>query len=357
MLEPEPPLTALPQPAAAPLDIPHKIPPEPGETIEVAPGILWLRLKLPYALNHVNVWLLEDGPGWTLIDTGLGDAETQAVWEGCLDRILGGKPITRLIVTHFHPDHIGLAGWFCERFRIPPWMSQSEWLFARMMGLEQSEATLESNRAFYRSTGLDEDHVEQVVGRGLSYLKRTTRLPPTYRRLLPGQEVPIGNRKWRILTGGGHSHDQVMLYSAADRLFISADQVLARISPNVSVWPVEPLADPLGLYLQSLKELRADLPEEAYVLASHHLPFYGLHRRLDELIEHHAQRCAEIGKACTGSWRTAAEMIPVLFHRPMDAHQTGFAIGEVLAHVNRMVLAGDLERTTGPDDIGRYRTL
>ncbi|HWK44395.1 MAG TPA: MBL fold metallo-hydrolase [Stellaceae bacterium] len=345
----------LDTPAA--LNFPHAAPPEPGEPVEMAPGIFWLRLRLPYALDHVNVWLLDDGPGWTLIDTGLGDPETQAIWEAGFDRILGGKPITRLIVTHFHPDHIGLAGWITRRFGAPLWMSLSEWLFAQFHATPENAATLDAGRAFYRSTGLDAEAVEQVIGRGHSYMKRTTRLDPTYRRLAAGDEIAIGGRRWRVLTGGGHSIEQVMLYCAADKLFIPADQVIAKISPNVSVWPFEPFANALGLYLTSLRDLRGIVAEDVLVLSSHNLPFYGLHTRIDQLIEHHAMRCGEIAQACADAALSGADLVPVLFRRTLDAHQTGFAIGEVVAHVNYMVETGRLTREADGDGVWRYRTI
>ena len=341
--------------AAAGLTFPHAAPPEPGSLVEIAPGVLWLRLALPFQLNHVNVYLIEDEGGWAVLDTGLGDDATRAAWQAVLAGPLAGSRLTRLIVTHFHPDHVGLAGWICERYGLPLHMSQTEYLFSHAMQLDQTGIGDEPLRAFHRTTGLNAEQIEQVVGRGHSYLKRTTGLPPTFLRLMAGDRLPLGGRGFDILTGAGHAPEQVMLFEPATKLFFSADQILAKISPNVSVWSMEPEADPLGLYLRSLAEIRASLPEDAFVLACHNLPFYGLHRRIDELVQHHRHRCAEIADACRAAPKSAADIIPVLFHRPLDAHQTGFAVGEVVAHLNYMRRCGELTRETQTDGVHLYR--
>jgi glyoxylase-like metal-dependent hydrolase (beta-lactamase superfamily II) len=342
--------------AAAGLTFPHATPPEPGGLVEIAPGVLWLRLALPFALNHVNIYLIEDDGGWAVLDTGLGDDATRAAWEAALAGPLAGSRLTRLIVTHFHPDHVGLAGWMCDRYGLPLHMSQTEYLFSLAIQLDRAGAGDEQLRVFHRTTGLNAEQIEQVVGRGHSYLKRTTGLPPTFLRLAAGDRLSLGGRAFDVSTGGGHAPEQVMLFQPDGRLFFSADQVLAKISPNVSVWAMEPEADPLGLYLSSLAQIRASVPDDSFVLACHNLPFYGLHRRIDELAKHHQQRCAEIADACRVEPKSAAQIIPILFHRPLDAHQTGFAVGEVVAHLNYMMRRAELTRETGADGIHVYRT-
>jgi glyoxylase-like metal-dependent hydrolase (beta-lactamase superfamily II) len=341
---------------AAGLTFPHATPPEPGGLVEIAPGVLWLRLALPFQLNHVNIYLIEDEGGWAVLDTGLGDDVTRAAWDAALAGPLAGNRLTRLIVTHFHPDHVGLAGWMADRWSLPLHMSQTEYLFSLAMQLDHAGAGDGQLREFHRQTGLNAEQIEQVVGRGHSYLKRTTGLPPTFHRLTAGDRLSLGGRAFDISTGGGHAPEQVMLFEPDRRLFFSADQVLAKISPNVSVWSMEPEADPLGLYLASLQQIRASLPEDAFVLACHNLPFYGLHRRIDELAQHHQQRCSEIADACRAAPKNAAEIIPMLFKRPLDAHQTGFAVGEVVAHLNYMLRRNELTRETGADGIHLYRT-
>lgn len=323
------------------LIFPRHTPPQPGDITEIALGVLWLRLALPFQLDHVNIYLISDGAGWAALDTGVADVRTRAVWESVLAYQLGGRPITRLIVTHSHPDHVGLAGWFHERFGTELYMSQVEYLFAQNLIHNPDAAGSAMHRDFYRQHGLDQGAIDSAMGRGRSYTKLVSGLPPSYHRVAAGDRLGIGGRDFEILTGGGHSQEQVMLLSREEGLFFAADQVLARISPNIGVWPWEPLADPLSDYLHSLTELRR-VPDDVLVLPAHNLPFYGLHQRLADLERHHELRCAEVAEACAGGARTVAEIVPKLFPRALDAHQTGFAFGEVLAHVNHMVRHGEL---------------
>ena len=329
----------------AELVFPRPTPPNPGDLFEIAPGVLWLRLALPFQLDHVNIYLIEDGSGWAVLDTGVADQRTRAVWEYVLTERLRGREPTRLIVTHYHPDHVGLAGWLTERFGLELSMSQTEYLFCQNMRHNPAVLGAAEHREFYRQRGLDDAAIESAVGRSHSYARLTTELPPAYHRLIAGEHLDIGGRDFEILTGGGHAPEQVMLLNRDEGIFLAADQVLARITPNIGVWPWEPLADPLSDYLRSLAELRK-VPDEVLALPAHNLPFYGLHQRLAGLERHHALRCAEIATACTDAPRTIAEILPVLFPRALDAHQTGFAFGEVLAHVNHMVGRGELAIAT-----------
>jgi glyoxylase-like metal-dependent hydrolase (beta-lactamase superfamily II) len=318
--------------------------------------VLWLRLPLPYALDHINLYLFEEADGWTLFDTGIGDDASKALWEEVLANRLGGRPIVRVVVSHYHPDHVGLAGWLHERFGMPLHMAQAEYLFSTFQKQPRDAAAHAAYAAFYRQCGLDETAVEQVLGRGLGYLSRTTGLPPSFERLMAGDTLRMGGRDWRVLTGGGHSPEQVMLYDEAGCLFLSADQVLAHITPNVSVFTVQPNADPLTLFLRSLAELRAQVPEDALVLPSHRLPFRGLHARLTQLEEHHAHRCALILEACAAQPKSCKDLIPVLFHRALDPHQLSFAVGEALAHINHLVVKGTLRKECCADGVIRYRS-
>lgn len=304
--------------------------------VEIVPGVMWLRLALPFLLDHVNVYLIEDGPGWALLDTGLGDAPTRAVWEALLAGPLRERPLTQVIVTHFHPDHVGLAGWLIDRLGLPLLMSQTEFLFTHVLRGSPDALHTAQQRRFFSERGLPNSTIEEIVGRGHAYLRMTTGLPPVYRRLVAGDTLTIGARRFEILTGGGHAPEQVMLLCREDGLFFGADQVLARISPNISVWAWEPEADPLGAYLASLASLQTQIPADAFVLAAHNLPFIGLHARAAELAQHHRDRCHAIAAACRDEPRTAAEIVPVLFPRALDAHGAGFAFGEVVAHINYM---------------------
>ena len=241
------------------LDFPFPAPPAPGTALEVAPGVLWVRMTLPFLLDHVNLYLIEDGPGWALIDTGIGDDATKAAWTALLGGVMAGRPITRLVLTHCHPDHLGLAGWLAERFGMPMLMSRTEYLMAQNIRFNSEGIGSDAHRAFYVRRGLAADAVDALLGRGHDYLRMTTGLPPTFSRLVAGEGIEIGGRRFEVLTGGGHSPEQAMLLCREDKLFLAADQVLARISPNISVWPWEPEEDPLGAYLHSLRALEAEM--------------------------------------------------------------------------------------------------
>jgi glyoxylase-like metal-dependent hydrolase (beta-lactamase superfamily II) len=316
---------------------PFMVPPAPGETIEVAPGLLWIRMPLPFRLNHINIYLVEDGDGWAIIDTGIANDKTRAIWEALVVGPLAGRKFTRLIVTHFHPDHIGLAGWLAERFDLPLLTTQTSYLGCLNISLSPGALDAAIYRDFYTRNGLDAETTMRVATQGHGYLKMVAPLPPTFERVVAGDVLKIGKRKFNVLTGDGHAPEQMMLFCAEENLFLSADQVLAKISPNVSVWAVDPTGDPLGLYLRSLRDLTAQLPSDALVLPGHELPFYGLHIRTQELLAHHEKRCAAIAAFCTKQPRSAADLVPVVFHRPLDSHQMSFAFSEVLAHVNYML--------------------
>jgi glyoxylase-like metal-dependent hydrolase (beta-lactamase superfamily II) len=330
------------------LTFPYPAPPEPGAVIEVASGILWLRLALPYRLDHVNVYLIDDGAGWAVLDTGLDDAPTRAAWDALLAGPLLGRPLTRILVTHYHPDHIGLAGWLCERFDLPLLMSQTEYLVSLTIHIDPGALNAEPYRSFYRSHGLDADTTEKLLTNGHRYLRMISGLPRTFRRLIAGERLRIGARTFEVLSGGGHAPEQVMLFCRAENILICADQVLARISPNISVQAMDPEGDPLGIYLRSLASLKRDLPENVLTLPGHNLPFIGLHTRVDELAAHHEARCLAIEDACRCAPHTAADLVPIVFRRAIDdPHQMGFAFSEVLAHVNYMLRENRLQPMPG----------
>jgi len=326
------------------LKLPFPTPPEPGQVMAVAPGILWVRLALPFRLDHVNIYLIEDGDGYAVVDTGLGDDATKAVWTGLLDGILRDRPLTRLIVTHCHPDHVGMAGWLCEQLNVQLLMSQTDYLTALNIRLDPSALDAEPYRGFYLRHGLAPEVTASLLTLGNRYLRMVTGLPRIFRRLIAGEVLRIGSRDFEVLSGGGHAPEQIMLYCAADGVLLCADQVLVRISPNISVQAMDPEGDPLGIFLRSLADLKQRIPAETLVLPGHNLPFVGLHPRLDELKEHHQGRCAAILAACQDGALTAAELVPVVFRRPIDdPHQMGFAFSEALAHINLLLRQGRLQ--------------
>ena len=271
------------------LVFPHDQPPSPGALIEIAPGVQWLRLPLPYRLDHVNIYLIADGRGWAVLDTGLATDACRAAWEAVLAGPLSGQPLTRMIVTHFHPDHVGLAGWLSRRFGLELWMPRPEYLHSLALQYAPGDLGADSYRPFYRRHGLSPELTELVLQRGHEYLRRTTGVPTSYHRIKHGDTLTLGDRRFQVLTGGGHALEQAMLYRPEERLFFAADQVIARISPNVSVHAMEPDLDALGIYLDSLRALRQAVAPDVLVLPGHGLPFYGLHDRIDALIAHHAR--------------------------------------------------------------------
>jgi glyoxylase-like metal-dependent hydrolase (beta-lactamase superfamily II) len=346
------------QPASpSALTFPFALPPAPGTVIDVAPGIRWLRLPLPYRLDHVNVYLIENDGGWTALDTGLGTDECKAAWETALAGPLKDQPLKSLIVSHFHPDHVGLAGWLCQQHGLDLTMPRPEYLHSLMLQWAPANFGEEVFRPFYQRHGLSAEATEIVLSRGHEYLTRTTGVPASYHRIKHGDTLTVGHRTFQVLTGGGHSLEQAMLYRPEEQLFLAADQVIARISPNVSVHPMEPDLDALGIYLGSLRAIKTNVAPDVLVLPGHGLPFHGLHQRVDELIAHHADRCNDIAMGCKDTPLSVAEIVPHVFTRALDAHQTGFAFGEVLAHVNHMLARGELQLETDAAGVDRCRTV
>lgn len=326
----------------ATLTFPFDEPPETGTVREVAPGILWTRIPLPFRLDHVNIYLIEDGDGWAVLDTGIADQPTRDVWDALAAGPLKGRRLTRLIVTHFHPDHIGLAGWLCEKHGLELLTSQTCYLGCINISLSPNALEAEPYQKFYLKHGMPADRARRVSTNGHAYLRMVTPLPPTFHRVVAGDTLVIGGRRFEVLAGDGHAAEQLMLYQPDANVFLAADQVLAKITPNVSVWAVDPDGDPLGLYLRSLRAIPEKIPADALVLPGHQLPFYGLHARCRQLAEHHDERCALIGEACRAAPKSVADLVPVIFTRPLDPHQLSFAFSEVHAHVNAMIRRGEL---------------
>jgi glyoxylase-like metal-dependent hydrolase (beta-lactamase superfamily II) len=335
------------------LVFPALTPPNPGETLPIAPGVRWLRMRLPFALDHINLWLLEDGPGWVIVDAGYASEETKAAWQRIFAESLGGRPVTRILATHYHPDHIGLAGWLVERWDAPFLITEKEWLHARIASGDEDADRAASRRAFARRAGLDRAASESFAEREKSYRRGVPSVPASFRRIADGDQIAIGGREWRVVVGEGHAPELACLHCAETGVLISADQVLPKISPNVSVQAYEPDGDPLARYLSSLDKLRRAIPPETLVLPSHNLPFFGLYARIEELEAHHRARLGEVVAACEMP-RSAVELLPVLFRRRLDSHQLGFAIGEALAHLNHLVCLGRLWRVPGGDGIDRF---
>jgi glyoxylase-like metal-dependent hydrolase (beta-lactamase superfamily II) len=325
--------------------------PPSGGAVELVPGVVWLRLPLPYALDHVNVWLLEEDDGWTAIDTGHGDEATRAAWDGVARSVLRGRPVRRVICTHHHPDHVGLSAWMARRWGAELWCTRTEWLEARAQSLRPLAETQGVAASFYRAAGVPGTELPRLLECCRSYPDNVS-VAPSYHRIRDGDELLAGGVRWRVVVGRGHSPEHACLSAPGRGLFVSGDQVLPRISPNVSIWPSEQDEEPLGEFLASLETLRAVLPT-ALVLPSHGSPFTGLPRRCEELLRHHRARLDAVVAACDEP-RTAWEVMAVLFERALDPHQTTFGIGEAMAHLNHLVAAGRLRRTRTPGKPDRY---
>ena len=334
-------------------DYPFEGMPELGKTLEVAPGIHWLRMPLPFKLDHINLWLLEDGDEWVIVDTGICRDEVKGAWEELFTGIMAGRSVSRVVVTHFHPDHAGLAGWLTERFDAPLIMPLAEWTFGRMVWLDGGDYSLNEFRSFYRRAGFSDDMMESVSRRVSGYKNVVAPIPAAFDRLVDGDTIEIGGKSWRMIVGRGHSPEHACLYCEEADVLISGDQVLPRISPNVSVWPQEPNGRPLELYLESLSRIGSEIKGNPLVLPSHDWPFYGLHARLDDLTAHHHERLTEMFDS-VDSPKTGVEVLRQMFNRPLDEHQTFFAIGETLAHLYHLVDQGRIQCSENAEGITVY---
>jgi glyoxylase-like metal-dependent hydrolase (beta-lactamase superfamily II) len=333
------------------LEYPFPEVPAPGTTREVAPGIHWLSMPLPFALDHINLWLLQDEDGFTIVDTGIGNAPTRELWE----RILAGRKVKRVILTHYHPDHAGNAAWLCERHGVEMWTTQGEYLTAHAVRASGAGYTTDAVVNVFRRNGLDEERCGRLSAmRGNNrYAELVPEFPHAYRRIIEGDRVRIGGREWTALIGHGHAPEHLSLHCGALNVVIAGDMLLSTISTNVSVWSIDPEGDPLRLFLESIERYRA-LPAGVLVLPSHGKPFRGAHRRVQELADHHRARCDELVAALQEKPKSAAEVLGVLFRRPLDAHQTFFAMGEAIAHLHYLYYAGRVGRAAGADGIMRY---
>jgi glyoxylase-like metal-dependent hydrolase (beta-lactamase superfamily II) len=322
--------------------------PAPGAALAIAERVKWLRMPLPFALDHINLWLVRDAadgaPGWAIVDCGIATDQTRALWEQVLASSLEGLPITRVIATHMHPDHIGLAYWLTEKLNVPLHVSMTDYFVARTNIAGTSGSGGESAAAHFARHGLSRpEDIEKIRQRTSYYGNMVPALPATYHRLMDGFSLQLGDANWRCIVGYGHAPEHIALYCEAENILISGDMVLPRISTNVSVWDTEPQANPLPLFLDSLSRYES-LPHETLVLPSHGKPFRGLHRRIAQLRAHHQERLAEVLAACAGEAKTAAQIVPVLFKRELDLHQTTFAMGEALAHLHMLWYGGQLKR-------------
>jgi glyoxylase-like metal-dependent hydrolase (beta-lactamase superfamily II) len=336
------------------LKYPFPARPETGKTIELAPGIHWIRMPIPFQLNHINVWLVEDGEGWALVDTGINSGETKTVWAQAF-AALGGRPVTRVIVTHLHPDHVGLAGWLCEKFDVPLYMTRTDYLLCRTLVMDTGQKAPPEGVRFYTAAGFGEEEIEGYKKRFGFFGLAVYRLPQSYNRLTDGQELTIGRDTWRIVVGRGHAPEHACLWCPSRKLLISGDQILPRISSNVSVFPTEPEANPLQDWLDSCQAFAALIPDDTLICPSHNEPFYGVKTRMTQLIDEHERGMANLLELCKEPKR-AVDVFPALFKARITSGNYGMATGESIAHLNCLIARGHLKRTRDAASVDWYVT-
>jgi glyoxylase-like metal-dependent hydrolase (beta-lactamase superfamily II) len=329
--------------------------PGPGEAIAVADGVWWIRMPLPFALDHINLWLLEDGDGWTLVDTGFGVQATWDLWEKHFAGAMGARPVKNVVVTHYHPDHVGSAAWLVERTGAPMWMTTSEFLSAHAAHDDTAGFDRATGMDFFMRNGLDISNMPERLRTGNGYRRGVPEIPKFYRRMMHGDKLAIGAREWEVITVFGHAPEQATLHCASLGVLISSDQVLPRITSNVGVWGNQPDANPLAQFLSSLSRL-GHLPAGTLVLPSHERVFHGLHQRIADLHEHHDKRLERLLEGCAKPI-TAFEALPLLFKRQLDDHQMMFAMGESIAHLHYLQYQGKVRRIIGDHGIRRFAAV
>ena len=307
--------------------------PQTGETMEIAPGLFWLRMHLPFSLAHINVWLLDEGESWSVIDTGVAIDECKDIWKETFADTMRGQPISRVIATHLHPDHIGCAGWLTDQFDAPLYMSRDEYLLARILVADTGRPTPEEGDRFYTAAGFEHDQLEHYHRMFGMFGKFVAELPESFHRLSDEERLPIGAHEWEVIVGRGHSPEHVCLYCEELNVLISGDQLLPTISSNVSVFPTEPEADPLADWMSSLRMLKTRIPEDVLVLPAHGKPFRGAHIRLDELIDEHEESLEKLEALCAEP-RRAVDTFAALFKSKINNNNLIMAAGEAIAHLN-----------------------
>ena len=332
-----------------------KQPPAHGTIKEVATGVYWLRMNLPFALDHINLWLLEEEEGWTIVDTGISTRQTCEAWQQIIADFFGNKPVRRVIVTHLHPDHIGLAGWLTERFNCPLWISKKEYDLCAKIIETTSNPIPDSAISFYQSAGYNNNQLERYKSAFGNFANIVSALPKSYKQLVEGESFEINRLQWQVVIGSGHSPEHVCLYCPELSVLISGDQVIPRITSNVSVFPIEPAANPLADWLESCSRLKEKLPDDVLVLPSHQEPFYGLHHRLDELIASHESALERL-QSYLQTPRKAIDCINTMFGREIGDNEMQFAIGETLAHLNYLMQKDTVTRSTSDDGVDRYQS-
>ena len=340
--------------AKAKLTYPFEEGPKVGEAVDIAHGVKWLRMPLGGSLAYINVWAVADGDGWAIIDTGISSSESAQAWTKAFKGPLGGKPATRVLVTHMHPDHTGMAGWISRQYDARLWMSRLEYLTCRTLAADTGREAPPDGIRFFRAAGWDDEALNHYRARFGGFGHGMHALPDSFHRLKDGDSIQIGDHEWRVVVGSGHSPEHACLHCPDLDVFVSGDQVLPRISSNVSVHPTEPDADPLTDWLTSLARIKARVPDTVLVLPAHNDPFFGLHARIDHLINGHERGLARLERALAEPKR-AVDVFHALFRRRITPQLLGLATGESLAHLNCLMTRGRAVRESDAESVDWYR--
>ena len=334
---------------------PWETPPAPGEAIEVAEGVLWLRLPLPMKLDHVNVYALDDGDGWTVIDTGFNTRTTRELWGTLMAGPLAGKPVHRVVATHHHPDHIGLAGWFQSEHGAELVTTRTAWLFSRMLSLDVQDSMPAETEAYYRAAGMDAEILaKRLAERPFNFADVVAPMPLGFTRVKQGDTIRMGGRVWAVHMGDGHAPEHATFWSLDDDLVLTGDQILSSISPNIGVYATEPMADPLAEWLAACERLSPLARAEHLALGGHKLPFIGLPLRMQQLIENHHSALRRL-LAHLDEPKAASGCFAPLFKRRIGPEEYGLALVEAVAHVNHLYHIGAVSREMGPDGAWLYQ--
>jgi glyoxylase-like metal-dependent hydrolase (beta-lactamase superfamily II) len=329
--------------------------PASGGVMSVGPGLRWLRMPLPFVLGHINLWLLEDGDGWTIVDSGVDTADCKDVWRQMFGDALAGRPATQVLVTHLHPDHSGCAGWLTGKFDVELLMSREEYLLCRILAADTGNPAPEAGIRFYKAAGYSRKALEGYKKRFGTFGTFVSPLPQSFVRLKDGDLLAIGEHEWQVIIGRGHSPEHACLYCSDLNMLISGDQILPTISSNISVHPTEPGANPLADWLDSLRDFKNRIPEDVLVLPAHGRPFRGAHARLDQLIHQHDTGLEGLVELCRTPKR-AVDVFPALFKGPVTGSNLMFATGESIAHLNYLLDAGRITVEADNDGVDWYQS-
>lgn len=326
--------------------------PEAGSVTEVADGVFWLRFSLPMSgLNHINLWALKDGDEWVVVDTGIANRESKDIWKDHFENLMGGRPVSRVIVTHLHPDHCGLAGWISRKFGAPLLMTRGEYFLCRLMAADTGKVAPQEGIHFYQKAGYNDEQIELYKARFGGFGKAIAPMPNSYDRIQDGEKLIINGKEWFVVVGSGHSPEHACLWCPELSICLSGDQILPNISSNVSVWPTQPEGNPLQNWIDSCGKLIDTLPGDTLICPAHGIPFHGAHRRLQKLIDHHEKALDRLHDHCRTP-KLSTEVYPVLFRRTINDGNRIMAVGESIAHLNCLLKRGHMSRRL--NDAGQF---